>query len=236
MLPKSKEKTGFGKTQAVAYLRTSSAANVGADRHSEQRQREAIQGFAARAEFEIVGEFYDAAVSGTDPIESRPGFMALLDRIEANGVRVVIVEDASRFARQLVVQEAGILALVERGVRVLTASGDDLTETDDPYKIAMRQIAGVFAQLEKARLVGKLRAARDRKRATGVKVEGRKSIGEREGGAAIVAEAKRLYRRSPKTGERRSLREIADELAQLGHTSKNGYAFSPSVVKRMIET
>jgi hypothetical protein len=39
---------------------------------------------------------------------------------------------------------------------VLTASGDDLTETDDPFKVAMRQIAGVFAQLEKARLVGKL--------------------------------------------------------------------------------
>nr|WP_056117692.1 recombinase family protein [Methylobacterium sp. Leaf122] len=221
--------------KTVAYLRTSSAANVGADRHSEQRQREAIQGFAARAEFEVVGEFYDAAVSGTDPIESRPGFMALLDHIEANGVRVVIVEDASRFARQLVVQEAGILALVERGVRVLTASGDDLTETDDPYKIAMRQIAGVFAQLEKARLVGKLRAARDRKRAMGLKVEGRKRIAEWEGGIAIVAAAKRLHRRSPKSGARRSLREIANELAREGHTTKHGRPFSPSVVKRMVE-
>src|SRR6476661_5544762 len=99
---------------------------------------------------EIVEEFYDADVSGADPIESRPGFSALLDRIEANGVRTVVVEDASRFARQLIVQEAGILALIERGVRVLTSSGDDLTETSDPFKIAMRQIAGVFAQLEKA--------------------------------------------------------------------------------------
>ena len=61
---------------------------------------------------------------------------------------------------------------------MLTASGDDLTASEDPFKIAMRQIAGVFAQLEKARLVGKLKAARDRKRATGVKVEGRKSHAE----------------------------------------------------------
>ena len=34
-----------------------------------------------------------------DPIQDRPGFAALLDRIEGNGVRTVIVEDASRFAR-----------------------------------------------------------------------------------------------------------------------------------------
>src|SRR5258705_13720664 len=112
------------------------------------------------------------------PYRTKPGFSALLDRIEGNGVRTVLVEDASRFARQLIVQEAGIIALIERGVRVLTASGDDLTASEDPFKVAMRQIAGVFAQLEKARLVGKLKAARDRKRASGVKVEGRKSYAE----------------------------------------------------------
>jgi DNA invertase Pin-like site-specific DNA recombinase len=71
-----------------------------------------------------VDEFNDAAVSGADPIESRPGFAALLDRIEANGVRTVIVEDASRFARELVTQ----------GVRVLTANSDDLTDSSDPCR------------------------------------------------------------------------------------------------------
>jgi hypothetical protein len=50
---------------------------------------------------------------------------------KANGVRTVIVEDASRFARDLVTQELGILSLIGRGVRVVTASGDDLTNTDD---------------------------------------------------------------------------------------------------------
>ena len=45
-----------------------------------------------------MAEFYDADVSGADPIEIRPGFAALLDRIEGNGVRTVVVEDDSRFA------------------------------------------------------------------------------------------------------------------------------------------
>src|SRR5688500_7744989 len=141
---------------AVAYMRTSSATNVGSDRDSEKRQRAAIEAFTKRASLAVVDWFYDPAVSGADPIEARPGFAALLDRTESNGVRTVVGEDASRFARHLVTQELGIPALIGRGVRVLTAPGDDLTNTDDPFKVAVRQIAGAFAQLEKARLVGKL--------------------------------------------------------------------------------
>ena len=101
-------------------------------RRSDKRQRSSIAAFAKSKSFHLVGEFYDAAVSGADPIETRPGFTALLDRIEGNGVRVVLVEDASRFARDLVAQELGLLMLGRRGVRVLTAGGDDLTDTSDP--------------------------------------------------------------------------------------------------------
>ena len=88
-------------------MRTSSAANVGVDRDSERRQRTALQGYARRAGFEIADQdwFYDAAVSGADPIEGREGFAALLDRMEGNGVRIVLVENASRFARDLVAQD-----------------------------------------------------------------------------------------------------------------------------------
>ncbi|WP_246663787.1 recombinase family protein [Tardiphaga sp. vice278] len=220
----------------MAYLRTSSASNVGADKDSDKRQRAAIDAYARREGLTVTEEFYDADVSGADPIESRPGFSALLDRIEANGVRTVIVEDASRFARQLIVQEAGIIALIERGVRVLTASGDDLTVTDDPFKVAMRQIAGVFAQLEKARLVGKLKTARDRKRAAGFKVEGRKTlaeIDERDNGGAMVALARRLRRARPKGGKR-SLREIASELEAAGFISHSGKRYAPTAVARML--
>ena len=84
-------------------------------------------------------------------------------------------------------QEPGVLAMQARGVRVLTASGEDLTSTDDPAKIMMRQIAGAFAQYEKARLVAKLRGARDRHSAElGRRVEGRKSYGDTN--AALVRE------------------------------------------------
>ena len=44
---------------AVAYLRTSSAANVGGDKDSDKRQRAAIQAFAKGAGFTIIDEYYD---------------------------------------------------------------------------------------------------------------------------------------------------------------------------------
>jgi hypothetical protein len=47
------------------------------------------------------------------------------------GVNTVIVEDASRFARTVLVQEAGIAMLVGLGVRVLTSRGDDLTDSGE---------------------------------------------------------------------------------------------------------
>jgi resolvase-like protein len=131
--------------------RQSSAANVGADKDSDKRQRRAIGAFAKRAGFEIgdADWFYDAGVSGGDPIEGREGFARLLDRIEGNGIRTVIVEDASRFARELVMQELGIALLAKRGVILMTASGDDLTDSDDLGRKMMRQVAGAFMEYEK---------------------------------------------------------------------------------------
>ncbi len=219
------------RAPAVAYIRTSSAANVGADKDSDKRQRAAIEAFARRAGFTLMGEFTDAAVSGADPIETRRGFAELLDRIEDNGVRTVIVEDASRFARELMTQELGILALIQRGVRVLTANGDDLTDSSDPSRKMMRQIAGAFHEYEKARLVAKLKVARERKRAVAGKCEGRKSWAEIN--PELVREAKRLRRRSPK-GHQRSLRDVALELAKFGFVNERGGVFSPSSVKSML--
>jgi DNA invertase Pin-like site-specific DNA recombinase len=216
---------------AVAYLRTSSAANVGGDKDSDKRQRAAIAAFVKRAGFTLVGEYYDAAVSGADPIEQRKGFAELLDRIEDNGVRTVIVEDASRFARELMTQELGILALLGRGVRVLTANGDDLTDSTDPSRKMMRQIAGAFHEYEKARLVAKLKAARERKRASGVKVEGRRSHAELN--PALVALARQLRRKRPKGGQR-SLREISRELAERGYLNQLGKPFSAASIASML--
>ena len=113
--------------KAFAYYRTSSATNVSGkdkdakgkdgdkpkkkglseDKDSRVRQELAVRAYASANDLEIVGEFYDAAVSGADMIHKRPGFEEMLKAILGNGVRTILVETANRFARDLIVQETG---------------------------------------------------------------------------------------------------------------------------------
>jgi DNA invertase Pin-like site-specific DNA recombinase len=67
----------------------------------QTRQKIAIETYAKRPGYVIAEDdwFWYADVKGADPVTERPGFQAMLERITSNGVRTVIVEDASRFAR-----------------------------------------------------------------------------------------------------------------------------------------
>src|SRR5215216_5474921 len=227
---------------AVAYLRTSSAANTGADKDSGKRQRAAIDAFARSAGYQIVDEFYDEAVSGGDPVTARPGFAAMMERIASNGVRVIIVEIANRFARDLIVQETGYTMLKAQGIELIAADKPDAFLDDTPTAILIRQVLGAVSQFEKAMVVTKLKGARDRKRLAlaqaakedrtiRVKVEGRKSYGEID--PDLVRLAKRLHR-YPVNGKRRSLRDISSALAQAGFLTRTGRPFTAEAVSRMI--
>ena len=115
-----------------------------------------------------------AAASGADAIEDRPGFAALLDRIENNRVRTVIVEDVSRFSREMKAHTLGVALLRERGVRLLSAvDGQNLTEDTDEMTEGMVTIMAVFDQIEKKRLVKKLKAARRDDESRGERVTAR---------------------------------------------------------------
>jgi DNA invertase Pin-like site-specific DNA recombinase len=220
------------RTKAVAYIRTSSAANVGAEKDSDKRQRHAIAAFAKRSGLELVGEFTDAAVSGADHIETRPGFTAMLAYIASNGARTIIVETASRFARDLMVQEVGFAKLQALGIKLVAADSPQSFLDDTPTSKLIRQILGAVSEFDKAMVVAKLKGARERKRViTGKKVEGRKSHAELR--PELVALVRQLRRRRPKGG-RRSLREISAELAQRGIVNERGVPFSAASINSML--
>ena len=213
--------------KAIAYMRTSSAANVGADKDSEQRQRAAIEAYASRNGITIVDWFYDSAVSGGDPVADRPGFQAMLERIAGNGVHTILVETANRFARDLMVQEVGYTMLTGLGVSLVASDSPEAFLSDTPTAVLIRQILGAVAQFDKAMTVAKLKGARDRKRATGVKVEGRKSHAEVR--PEVVELVKKLRR------EGKTLRAIAERLEARGHVNSMGKRFNHKSIKSMLE-
>ena len=220
------------KKVALAYYRTSSAANVGADKDSLGRQQKAVERYAQAHGYQIVEDYYDAAVSGADPIQQREGFKRLLSDLPVHSAETILVENASRFARDLAVQLAGHDQLRELGISLIPVDAPSHFQDETPTAEMVRQILGSVSQFEKATLVSKLRAARDRKRKEQGKVEGRKALSEIYPG--LVKEARRLRRRSPKTGKQRSYRVVAAELYQQGYQTAAGKPYSASMVARLV--
>ena len=218
-------------TQAVAYFRTSSEANVGADKDTLKRQREAVDKFAAAAGYDVIAEYSDDGVKGADPVDQRPGFAAMMRHIAGNGVRTIIVETASRFARDLIVQETGWRMLRDADITLIAADSPGAFLDDTPTAVMIRQILGSVSQFEKAMLVAKLKCARERKKAATGKCGGRKSYRERS--PEMVALARKLAR-YPVDGRKRSLREIAALLEAQGFVTKNGKRYEATAVARMI--
>ena len=216
---------------AVAYLRTSSAANVGADKDSDKRQRAAIEAFAKRAGYVIADEYYDRAVSGADRIDQRPGFREMLQRLASNGAKTIIVESPDRFARDLAVQLAGHDMLKELGISIIPASAPDFFIEDTPTAVLVRQVLGAIAQFEKASAVAKLASARKRKRERDGRCEGRKPLSETR--PEVVALARKLRRRRPKGGQL-SLRGIASELASRGFLNERGKPYAAKSIASML--
>jgi DNA invertase Pin-like site-specific DNA recombinase len=102
---------------------------------------------------------------------------------------------------------------------------DEMTE-------GMVTIMAVFAQIEKKRLVKKLRAARDRKSdQQGRRIEGRKSY--RETNPDLVRAAKRFVHGNRK--ERLSLRAISVRLDAMGYRTSKRNPFSAAQIKRLID-
>jgi DNA invertase Pin-like site-specific DNA recombinase len=68
-----------------------------------------------------------------------------------NGARTIIVENPSRFARDLVVQETGYAMLKARGIELIAADAPDSFLSETPTAVFVRQVLGAAAQLDKAK-------------------------------------------------------------------------------------
>jgi DNA invertase Pin-like site-specific DNA recombinase len=212
---------------ACAYYRTSSAANVGENKDSLQRQQDAVRSYAEAHGFEIVKEYYDAAISGADPLTERPGFVEMLTYMLGNGARIVLVENASRFARDLAVQIAGHDLLKSKGISLVPVDAPEHFQDETPTATMVRSILGAVSQFEKEALVLKLRKARDRKRRETGRCEGNPSFG--------IIPISHIKAAKALGAKRMSLRAIANHLAGKGFLSGSNRPYSASAIRSMIK-
>ncbi len=97
-----------------------------------------------------------------------------------------------------------------------------------PTSKLIRQIFGAFNEFQRDELVSRLSVARERKRAISGKLtvsgkgkcEGGKSL--KEMNPEVAKNARRLYRRNPVSGKRRSLREVSRVLQGMVWQKENG--------------
>lgn len=162
----------------IAYLRVSSRTQL--DGYGLTVQRTAIKRWAKANGHTITAEIIDEGVSGALEAADRPGLSDALQRLrkppQAGGL---VVAKLDRLARKLTTQEA-ILALIWReDGRVFTADDGELLkdDPDDIMRTAMRQMVGVFAELDRKTLVKRMRDGRKAKAADGKKATGQYAFG-----------------------------------------------------------
>jgi len=217
-------------TPVFAYLRVSSKGQVTG--HGFERQAETVQQFARDHGFSIRDTFRDA-FTGTEA--DRPEFNRMLAEILADGVRTILVESLDRLARDVMVQSLLLAKLAQHGIKLINCvTGEEVTASmnKDPMRKALIQIQSVFSELEKSRLVSKLRRARNAKKELTGKCEGRKAFGEKQGEAAIVARMRNLRRM--RNGRRLSFARIAQELNRAQLPTRTGATWQTTTVRNIL--
>jgi site-specific DNA recombinase len=211
--------------RAFGYLRVRSEGQIEGDGFA--RQRAAIESYAKTHGIEIVKFFEERGVSGTTEGDDRPAFQEMLIALLSNGTRTVLIERLDRIARDVIIQESILKDLIRRGFELVSVAEPDLCSSD-PYRSAMRQMLGVFAELDRKTIVLKLRAARNRKKVQTGRCEGRKPFGHYEGEGNILARIQTLR------AEGCNYEGIAKTLNAEGVKTRSGGLWFPATTRRIL--
>lgn len=170
----------------TVYLRVSSDTQL--DGYGLDVQERACRAWAKAHGHRIVAVFTDAGVSGATEALDRPGLSAALLALQSPpDAEGLLVARLDRLARALTVQEASLAIAWRAGARVFTADAGEVQQDDpdDPMRTALRQVVGVFAELDRRMVVKRLRDGRNAKAN-----EGRHSTGSYAYGYAGTGKGK----------------------------------------------
>lgn len=229
------------RMRIVAYVRVST------DRQAEKGfglevQIEAIKSWARAHGHRLVLIARDEGISGTRDAADRPGLTEALQALQEGKAEALLVPRLDRLARSLSVQEAALAHAWRSGARVFSCDAGEVLadDPDDPMRTAMRQMMGVFSQLERSMLTARMRAGRQAKGAKGGYAYGGPPLGyvAQDGSLAPDAREQATLRRIQQLrSEGLSLRAMARVLQAEGHSPKRSSTWHPqtlaAVIRRM---
>jgi len=219
--------------KTIGYIRVSTDGQV-KEGVSLENQEEKIRRYCDYKGFSITEIIRDEGISGGKN-SSRPGFMKLLDMIQAGNVEVLVLYSLDRLSRDMLTLLALERYLDEFDVKLHTVEGEINTETPDGFmNFAMRAFLG---EMERRQVKYRTKKALDYKKSQG-KVTGQVPYGwKREGNdlvenpqeMEIIRRINRLYSAG------KNLTEISGTLEEDGITTRKGTKFSVQQVKRLID-
>lgn len=182
----------------------------------------------------------DEGYSGTLPAPERPALADALSEIEDGQAAGIVVGRLDRLTRRLVTQEAVLAQVWKSNGRVFTTDQGEILQDDpeDPMRTAMRQMMGVFSELEHSMIVARLRAGRKEKAAQGGYAYGAPPYGWRAVGGELVeqpAEQVGLARARELRAAGTSLREICRRLEAEQIPPRRSDRWHPEAVRRMLQ-
>lgn len=222
----------------LAYLRVST--DLQADQGMGLAvQRQAIRVWAKGNGHRVVGWHADEGISGTNDVDARPGLLDALAALETGEAAGLVAYKLDRLARKLTVQEATLARIWSLNCSAFTVDLGSIPQDDpdDPMRTALRQMVGVFAQLDRGMIAARLRAGRRVKAESGGYAGGAPRYGMRAEGRSLVpdqGEQEAVARMRSLHEQGRSSRQIAAVLNAEGVPSKRGGSWSSATVCRVL--
>jgi DNA invertase Pin-like site-specific DNA recombinase len=225
--------------KVVGYIRVSTEKQTN-DGLGLAVQEKSVRRWAREHGHRLVRIVRDEGVSGALPAEERPGLAEALLLIANGKAAGLVVARLDRLARELTVQEAALAQVWRHGGSVFASDSGEVArdDPDDPMRTAMRQMMGVFSQLERAMIGARLRAGRKLKAERGGFAYGSPPFGYKATEGKLVTdkdEQKTLKRIRQLAGKGASLRAIADTLNKSkGYRPKRSKRWHPETLRLIL--
>ena len=114
------------------YERLSRDAEIQGESNSISNQKQMLEDFARRNGLPNPTHFTDDGISGTR--FDRPGFLAMMEEVEAGRVEAIVIKDMSRLGRDYLKVGQVMEVLRQRGVRLIAINdGVDSLKGDDDF-------------------------------------------------------------------------------------------------------